>query len=53
MKPTYDALINEIIELKKIVLEQSKQIKELQNRLTIYECSYASKQTAFQKTTTK
>jgi len=37
MKPTYDELVNEITELKKIVFEQSKQIKELQNRLTIYE----------------
>lgn len=37
MKPTYDDLVNEITELKKIVFEQSKQIKELQNRLTIYE----------------
>ena len=37
MKPTYNDLINEITELKKIVLEQSKQIKELQNRLTIYD----------------
>jgi len=37
MKPTYNDLINEITELKKIVFEQSKQIKELQNRLTIYE----------------
>ncbi len=37
MKPTYNDLINKISELKKIVLEQSKQIKELQNRLTIYE----------------
>jgi len=37
MKPTYNDLINEITELKKIVFEQSKQIKELQKRLTIYE----------------
>jgi transposase len=37
MKPTYNDLINEITELKKIVFEQSKQIKELQQRLTIYE----------------
>jgi len=37
MKPTYDELVNEITELKKLVFEQSKQIKELQNRLTIYE----------------
>ena len=37
MKPTYNDLIIEITELKKIVFEQSKQIKELQQRLTIYE----------------
>jgi len=37
MNPTYNDLINEITELKKIVFDQSKQIKELQQRLTIYE----------------